>query len=112
MARGARIQRALAGSGVPVAHIVTESPSDDLVGAPFHVMEKVVGHIIRDLLADDYATNPTERARLAHALIDTLASLHAVNADEARLQGYGRSRRFRGSPGRTLVRALGRLADA
>lgn len=94
MAREARIQRALAGTGVPVAHIVTESPSDDLIGAPFYVMEKVAGHIIRDVLPDGYATNPTERAGLAHALIDTLASLHAVNADEAGLEGYGRPEGF------------------
>ena len=45
MGREARVQRALAGTAVPVAAILFEDPGD-LIGVPFYVMEKVDGYVI------------------------------------------------------------------
>ncbi|OYO23458.1 hypothetical protein CGZ93_05815 [Enemella dayhoffiae] len=50
MAREARIQTGLTGTGVPVATILLTEPSGADLGVPYYVMEKVVGHVVRDTL--------------------------------------------------------------
>ena len=90
MGREARIQRALAGTSVPVPKIVLTEPGGDLLGVPFYVMEKVAGHVIRDQLPDGYAQTPAEKLALTDALVDVLADLHAVDADAIGLGDYGR----------------------
>lgn len=89
MAREARVQRALADSGVPVPHIVLES-GDALLGVPFYVMEKVTGHVIRDEIPGGYAPTATERTAIADTLVDTLATLHAIEPAAVGLAGFGR----------------------
>ena len=61
MGREARIQRALAGTSVPVPRVVLQEASGDLLGVPFYVMEKVPGHVIRDQMPDGYAETPAEK---------------------------------------------------
>jgi len=88
MAREARVQRALAGTAVPVAAILFEDPGD-LIGVPFYVMEKVDGYVIRTLPAG-WAESPGDRQAIADVLVDTLADLHAIDPDEIGLSGFGR----------------------
>ena len=90
MGREARIQRALAGTSVPVPKIVLTEPGGDLLGVPFYVMEKVPGHVIRDELPDGYAQTPAEKLAMTDALVDVLADLHTVDADAIGLGDYGR----------------------
>jgi aminoglycoside phosphotransferase (APT) family kinase protein len=94
MGREARIQRALAGTSVPVPRIVLTEPSGDLLGVPFYVMEKVPGHVIRDRLPDGYAQTPAEKLALTDALVDVLADLHAVDPEAIGLGDYGRPRGY------------------
>jgi len=89
MGREARVQRALAGTGVPVAAILLED-AGDLIGVPFYVMEKVDGYVIRGALPDGWAEAAEERRAVADVLIDTLADLHAIDPDAIGLSGYGR----------------------
>lgn len=89
MDREVQVQAALASSGVPVARIVT-SGGPDLIGAPFYVMEKVEGHVVRDTLPEGYAVTPGEKRRLAEALADTLADIHLLDPAEVGLESYGR----------------------
>ncbi|WP_222869779.1 phosphotransferase family protein [Actinomadura decatromicini] len=89
MGREARVQRALAPSAVPVPRIVL-SDDGSIIGAPFYVMERVEGRIIRDELPGGYADAPGARARLAFALVDVLAALHRVDPRAVGLDGYGR----------------------
>jgi aminoglycoside phosphotransferase (APT) family kinase protein len=63
---------------------------EDVIGAPFYVMAKVEGHIVRDKLPDGYATTEPERLAIAHSLIDVLADLHAVDPASVGLGDYGR----------------------
>src|ERR1700750_1824123 len=89
MGREARVQRALAGSPVPVAPILFED-GGDLIGVPFYVMEKVDGYVIRGALPAGWAESAGERCAVADVLIDTLADLHAIDPDAIGLSGYGR----------------------
>ena len=89
MGREARVQRALAGTAVPVAPILLED-GGDLIGVPFYVMEKVDGYVIRGALPTGWAEAAGERRAVADVLIDTLADLHAIDPDAIGLSGYGR----------------------
>jgi aminoglycoside phosphotransferase (APT) family kinase protein len=89
MGREARIQRALAGTVVPVAKILFED-AGDLIGVPFYVMEKVDGYVIRGDLPKGWAESAADRRAVGDVLIDTLADLHAIDPDEVGLNGYGR----------------------
>jgi len=89
MGREARVQRALAGTAVPVAAILFED-AGDLIGVPFYVMEKVDGYVVRGAPPAGWAESPRERHAVADVLVDTLADLHAIDPDEVGLAGYGR----------------------
>lgn len=109
MGREARIQTGLAGSGVPVAHIVLSETTGEDLGVPYYVMEEVVGHIIRDDLPSGYAQGSGDRAAMAEALVDALVALHAVDPDEVGLGDLGRPD---GYLERQLRRWLGQSAKA
>ncbi|MFE7228335.1 phosphotransferase family protein [Nocardioides sp. NPDC057577] len=89
MGREARIQRALQGTAVPVARVLLEDDGR-LIGAPFYVMEKVIGHSIREHLPSGYAERPEDKVALADGLIDALAALHEVDPDQVGLADFGR----------------------
>jgi aminoglycoside phosphotransferase (APT) family kinase protein len=94
MAREARVQKGLAGSGVPVPEIVLVDEAGDLLGVPSYVMVKVDGHIIRDELPAGYATTPAERTAMAEVLITTLARLHSLDPATVGLASLGRPEGF------------------
>jgi aminoglycoside phosphotransferase (APT) family kinase protein len=89
MGREARVQRALAGTAVPVAKILFED-AGDLIGVPFYVMEKIDGYVIRGVRPAGWADSAQERHAVGDVLVDTLADLHAIDPDEIGLTGYGR----------------------
>jgi aminoglycoside phosphotransferase (APT) family kinase protein len=89
MGREARVQRALAGSAVPVPEIVLDDDGD-LLGVPCYVMAKVPGHVVRDQLPVGYADAPEQKRAIADALVDVLVDLHAVDPAAVGLGDYGR----------------------
>jgi aminoglycoside phosphotransferase (APT) family kinase protein len=89
MGREARVQRALAGTAVPVAKILFED-AGDLIGVPFYVMKKVDGYVIRGVPPAGWADSAQDRHAVGDVLVDTLADLHAIDPDEIGLTGYGR----------------------
>ncbi|WP_327000487.1 phosphotransferase family protein [Dactylosporangium sp. NBC_01737] len=94
MGREARVQRALAGTAVPVPRVILEDRTGDLLGVPCYVMEKVDGHVVRDALPRDYAPDPADRTAMADALIDVLADLHRIDPESVGLGDYGRPAGF------------------
>lgn len=86
--REARIQTALAGSGVPVARVLGFCADETVLGTAFYVMEHVRGRVFWD------ATFPTvarsERPAYFHAMCDTLAALHDLDYRAVGLGDYGR----------------------
>ncbi|MFC4783061.1 phosphotransferase family protein [Nocardioides sp. MAHUQ-72] len=94
MGREARAQRALRGTAVPVAEVLLEDPTGELIGAPFYVMEKVEGHVVRASLPAGYAASAADKVAMADALVDTLVALHAVDPASAGLADHGRPTGF------------------
>src|SRR5580692_13118077 len=89
MRREVRVQRALAGTAVPVPAIVAHDDGD-LLGVPCYVMTRVPGLVIRDRLPAAFAASPAERRALGYALTDCLAELHAVDPAAVGLADFGR----------------------
>ncbi|HWA64837.1 MAG TPA: phosphotransferase family protein [Mycobacteriales bacterium] len=90
MGREHRVMTALWSTAVPVPKTLALCGDEDVIGAPFYVMDRVAGHIVRDSLPEGYATSPEERLAIANGLIDVLADLHAVVPSEVGLTDYGR----------------------
>ncbi|MFC4003726.1 phosphotransferase family protein [Prauserella oleivorans] len=88
MAREYRVVAALTGSDVPVAPTVAYD-EEDVLGVPFALVEYVDGRVIRT--AEELHTlSRADIARCAHALVDVLARLHAVDPDAVGLGDFGR----------------------
>ena len=61
-----------------------------VLGAPFYVMERVEGIILRSKMPQDMIPPPETMARIAEAFVDTFAELHAVDYEAAGLGEVGR----------------------
>ena len=94
MGREYRVMTALANTGVPVPRTFHLGDADSPLGAPFYLMERVVGHICRNALPPGYAETPDDRCRVGEALVDVLADLHAVEPGEVGLGEFGRPAGF------------------
>lgn len=66
--------------------------SDDLsvIGAPFYVMARVSGVILRNRLPPGLSLTPAQMTALCHALIENLAALHQLDLRAAGLADLGR----------------------
>jgi len=62
---------------------------DSVIGAPFYLMERVDGYVIRDRLPE-WLDADDERRRIGEELIDAAAELHSVDYKEVGLDGWGR----------------------
>ena len=89
MVREARIQQALAGQGVPVPRILAVCDDEALLGVPFYVM----GHLDGDVITDEEPQRiqtPQARRAVAMNMVDTLVSLHRVDASSPPVSDIGR----------------------
>jgi aminoglycoside phosphotransferase (APT) family kinase protein len=93
MAREHTVQRALAGTDVPVPRIVAWCDDDSVIGAPFYLMDWLDGVVYADAAAAAHLTESEARAA-AHALVDVLATLHTVDPAAAGLGEFGRPQGF------------------
>ncbi len=63
---------------------------ESILGAPFYVMERVTGVILRITMPEAAIPAPALMARIADSFIDNLADLHAVDYEAAGLGDLGR----------------------
>jgi aminoglycoside phosphotransferase (APT) family kinase protein len=70
----------------PLLHCEDES----VLGAPFYLMERVTGIILRAQPPDGLALTPALLGRLSENFIDNLAAIHAVDVTAAGLSELGR----------------------
>ncbi len=91
--REARIQSALAGSAVPVPEILVTCEAEEVLGAPFYVMNHLTGHVITTQMPPEL-DNPDSRRRMVDGLVDSLVALHAVDPVQVRLQQMDRGSDF------------------
>ena len=87
--REARLLRALEHTSVRAPRVLAVCEDPGVIGAPFYVMERVVGEVITDALPAEL-DNPAERARIADQLVDALVELHAVDWMSVGLEGFGK----------------------
>jgi aminoglycoside phosphotransferase (APT) family kinase protein len=90
MTREHRVLSALSGTAVPVPEPLLLCTDADVLGAPFYVMRRVPGVVVRAAFPNGYASEPAERIAIAEALVDVLADLHAVDPGAVGLDGFGR----------------------
>jgi aminoglycoside phosphotransferase (APT) family kinase protein len=90
MRREHTIIAALGPAGVPVPPALGLCTDDDVNGAPFYVMGFVDGIIARSEKEAEDCLTTAARRRAGLALIDTLASIHAVDPDQVGLGDLGR----------------------
>ncbi|MDI5963311.1 phosphotransferase family protein [Streptomyces sp. SL13] len=93
MAREHRVLTALGPTPVPVPRTGGLCEDPGVLGAPFYVMELADGIALRGD-ADLAPFGPRAAGRIAYALVDTLATLHAVDAEACGLGGFGRPEGF------------------
>jgi aminoglycoside phosphotransferase (APT) family kinase protein len=89
MVREARIQVCLARGGVRVPKILAICEDDSVIGAPFYVMEEIVGAVVSDDVPPALDT-PPERRRLGLELVGGLVDLHAVDWRACGLENLGK----------------------
>lgn len=94
MVREHKVISALAGTPVPVPRTLHLCTDTAVLGAPFYVMERVIGvHVVTEL-PPGYADEPGQRREVADGLIDVLADLHTVDPAAVGLSGFGRPEGF------------------
>ncbi|GAA5146199.1 phosphotransferase family protein [Nocardioides marinquilinus] len=84
---------ALADSDVPVPFVRAHCTDDDVLGAPFYVMDRVDGVAYRSR-AQLEEVGADDTAALAHGMVEVLARLHSVVPDEVGLGDFGRPAGF------------------
>ncbi|HEV7653412.1 MAG TPA: phosphotransferase family protein [Mycobacteriales bacterium] len=90
MGREHRMLSALYGTAVPVPEPLLLCDDPAVLGAPFYVMRRVPGVVVRAAFPAGYAAEPADRAAITATMIDVLADLHAVDPAAVGLAGYGR----------------------
>ena len=75
---------------VPVPEPLGFEETGDVLGAPFYVMERVEGAILRSTTPDADRPDASGMAAVADAFLDTFARLHALDLDAAGLADFGR----------------------
>lgn len=93
MAREYRVISALRDTAVPVPATYALCRDEDVLGAPFYVMERVEGRPYRRA-AELAPLGPRRTRTIAEGLVDTLAALHAVDPAAVGLADFGRPRGY------------------
>lgn len=94
--REARLLAALGTVYSRVPRIVAWCDDAAVIGAPFYLMERARGIILRDRLPDGVTLDATGMRRVSESVVDALAEIHAVDYRAAGLaelgnpQGYAR----------------------
>jgi aminoglycoside phosphotransferase (APT) family kinase protein len=119
MSREFRVMTALAPSRVPVPRTILLCPDEDVLGAPFYLMEKVEGAVYRSGEQIAAALTGQQARELSFTLVDVLAELHAVDIDSVGLSDFGRPdgylerqvRRWRGQLDKSRSREVAGIDD-
>jgi len=97
-----RVQKALAGSDVPVADMHLMCEDETVIGSIFYVMQHVSGRIFFDPRLPEVAK--PERALVFNDMNRVLAALHSVDSDAAGLSSFG-------PPGNYIARQTSRWSQ-
>ena len=87
--REARLLRALDPTAVRTPRVLAECADEQVIGAPFYVMELIAGEVITTAVPQALDSS-AEHTRIASELVDALVELHDVDWSELALDGFGR----------------------
>ena len=90
MKREFRVLAALADTAVPVPRPLALCEDVSVNDAPFYVMEFRDGVVLQDRVPEGFLHGPDDGRRISQALVDTLATLHAVDYRAVGLADFGR----------------------
>jgi len=76
----------------PRAYLFCDEPA--VLGADFFVMERRRGEVVREAIPESMRGHPAVGRRIAFALVDAMADLHALDASAAGLADLGRPEGF------------------
>lgn len=91
MAREYKVVAALAGTKVPVARAVTMSNDDSVLGAPFQMVERVAGRVVRHAPELAALGGQDVISNVVDSLIQVLADLHEVDPESVGLGDFGKA---------------------
>lgn len=94
VAREHRVLSALAGVFPPAPRVYHLCQDPSIIGAPFFVMERRRGVVIRRHMPPELGDAPDTCRRVSEALVDTLADLHAIDYHAVGLGDLGKPERF------------------
>jgi len=98
-----RVQKALAGTGVPVADVLLLCADDSVIGSMFYVMDHVEGRVMWEPQLSDIPVG--ERFAYYERMAQTLGALHRVDIEAVGLGDFGR-------PGNYYQRQIARWGRA
>ncbi len=90
MSREVRMLTRLAPFYDKAPRVVARCDEDDVLGAPFYVMERVRGVILRGPSPKGVTLHEATARRLSESLVDGLAELHAIDLEEHGLLDLGK----------------------
>jgi len=93
MSREHRVMTALAGTDVPVPATYLLCQDEDVIGAPFYVMEHVAGTVYRSPEQTGELSR-AQKAEVAGRMMDVLARLHTTSPDAVGLGDFGKPEGF------------------
>ena len=85
-----RVLSALSSTPVRVPRPLLMCADAEVIGAPFYVMERVAGVVLRSELPEPFASDVSARGRIGEELVDALAELHDVDWRGVGLEGFGK----------------------
>ena len=84
-----RVLSALSATPARVPRTVLMCSDESVIGAPFYLMERVDGVVIRTELPDALGAEP-DRAAIGDELVDALVELHSISPESCGLEDFGR----------------------
>lgn len=84
-----RVLHALGATNVRSPRTLLACDDESVIGAPFYLMERVDGVVIRTELPEAFTEE--HRARIGHELVDALVELHAVDPASCGLDTFGKA---------------------
>lgn len=84
-----RVLNALKDTKVRVPKVALACDDESVIGAPFYLMEKVDGHVLRTELPT-VIDNPADRRRIGEDLVAALVELHSIDYASIGLDGFGK----------------------
>lgn len=94
MAREYRVLSVLHRAFPPAPQAFLFCAEPDIIGAPFFVMERREGVVVRRTIPEAYQTLEDAPQRMSRALVDTLANFHGVEYHALGLEDLGKPKGF------------------